>query len=89
MDEPTAALGVSQTAMVLDLVKTLRDNGIAVLLISHNLNDVFEVADRVAALYLGRMARVAPVSELERQSVVELITTGKTSTASTAGGPTR
>ena len=89
MDEPTAALGVSQTAMVLDLVKTLRDNGIAVLLISHNLNDVFEVADRVAALYLGRMARVAAVSELERQSVVELITTGKTSTASTAGGPTR
>ncbi|HEY6934961.1 MAG TPA: ATP-binding cassette domain-containing protein [Marmoricola sp.] len=86
MDEPTAALGVSQTAMVLDLVRTLRENGIAVLLISHNLNDVFAVADRVAALYLGRMARVAPIGDLERQGVVELITTGRTSADAVPGG---
>jgi len=78
LDEPTAALGVSQTAMVLDLVKKLRDRGIAVLIISHNLNDVFAVADRIAVLHLGKMARSAPRAELDTQSVVELITTGTT-----------
>jgi ABC-type sugar transport system ATPase subunit len=78
LDEPTAALGVSQTAMVLDLVKKLRDRGIAVLIISHNLNDVFAVADRIAVLHLGKMARSAPRAELDTQSVVELITTGAT-----------
>ena len=78
LDEPTAALGVSQTAMVLDLVKKLRDRGIAVLIISHNLNDVFAVADRVAVLHLGKLARSAPREELDTQSVVELITTGDT-----------
>ena len=78
LDEPTAALGVSQTAMVLDLVTKLRDRGIAVLIISHNLNDVFAVADRIAVLHLGKMARSAPKSELDTQSVVELITTGTT-----------
>src|SRR5205807_5184556 len=55
LDEPTAALGVVQTKMVLDLVRRLRDRGLAVMMISHNLNDVFEVADRIAVLYLGRM----------------------------------
>ncbi|MGN6131656.1 MAG: ATP-binding cassette domain-containing protein [Nocardioidaceae bacterium] len=86
MDEPTAALGVSQTAMVLDLVKTLRDRGIAVLIISHNLNDVFAVADRIAALHLGRLARNASTAEVDTQSVVQLITTGTTSqTASEKG----
>jgi ABC-type sugar transport system ATPase subunit len=76
MDEPTAALGVSQTAMVLNLVKTLRDRGVAVLLISHNLNDVFAVADHLAALYLGRMAGVARVADIDTQDAVQLITTG-------------
>ena len=79
MDEPTAALGVSQTAMVLDLVKRLSGRGIAVLIISHNLNDVFEVADRIAVLHLGTMAESGPVGDYDTQSVVELITTGKTS----------
>jgi ABC-type sugar transport system ATPase subunit len=79
LDEPTAALGVSQTAMVLDLVKELRDRGIAVLIISHNLNDVYAVADRIAALYLGRMARSARREDLDTQSVVELNTTATTS----------
>ncbi len=55
LDEPTAALGVAQTAQVLELVRRLADNGLAVVLISHNMNDVFAVADRIAALYLGRM----------------------------------
>src|SRR5947199_7570842 len=55
LDEPTAALGVVQTRMVLDLVKRLRDRGLAVMMISHNLNDVFEVADRIAVVYLRRM----------------------------------
>jgi len=56
LDEPTAALGVAQTEQVLNLVRRLADNGLAVVFISHNLNDVFEVADNIAALYLGNMA---------------------------------
>ncbi|WP_223691263.1 ATP-binding cassette domain-containing protein [Leifsonia poae] len=79
MDEPTAALGVSQTSMVLDLIKRLSTNGIAVLLVSHNLNDVFEVADRIAVMYLGTLARTAPVGELTVNTAVELITTGTVS----------
>jgi D-xylose transport system ATP-binding protein len=78
MDEPTAALGVVQTKMVLDLVRSLRDAGLAVIVISHNLNDVFEVADRIAVLYLGRMVSEGPASEVDRQNVVELMTTGHT-----------
>jgi ABC-type sugar transport system ATPase subunit len=76
MDEPTAALGVSQTAMVLNLVKSLSERGVAVLLISHNLNDVFAVADRVAALYLGKLAGSARVADIDTQQAVQLITTG-------------
>lgn len=57
MDEPTAALGVTQTAKVLDLIRTVRDRGLAVVLISHNLREVLEVADRIEVLRLG--ARVA------------------------------
>jgi ABC-type sugar transport system ATPase subunit len=76
MDEPTAALGVAQTAMVLDLIGRLSKRGIAVLLISHNLNDVFAVADRLAVLYLGRMVAEGPLSMFDTQSAVEVITTG-------------
>jgi ABC-type sugar transport system ATPase subunit len=76
MDEPTAALGVSQTAMVLDLIRRLSGRGIAVLVISHNLNDVFSVADRIAVLYLGRIAGQGPVKDFDTQRTVELITTG-------------
>src|SRR5246500_1418910 len=76
LDEPTAALGVVQTRQVLDLIKRLRDQGLAVMVISHNLNDVFEVADRIAVLYLGRMVADAPAAEFDRQSVVEYMTTG-------------
>ncbi|MEV4347186.1 ATP-binding cassette domain-containing protein [Actinoplanes sp. NPDC049596] len=77
LDEPTAALGVSQTAQVLELVRRLADNGLGVLLISHNMNDVFAVSDRVAALYLGRMAAEVKTSELTHAQVVELITLGR------------
>jgi len=77
MDEPTAALGVSQTAQVLELIKTLGARGIAVIVISHNLNDVFEVADRLAVLYLGRLVSSGPIAEYDPQRAVELITTGR------------
>src|SRR5467141_1480694 len=76
MDEPTAALGVVQTRQVLDLMKRLRDRGLAVMMISHNLTDVFEVADRIAVLYLGRMVIQDKASKFDRQSVVEYMTTG-------------
>jgi D-xylose transport system ATP-binding protein len=77
LDEPTAALGVAQTRQVLDLVRRLADTGHAVVFISHNMVDVFEVADRVAALYLGRMAADIPISQVDRSQVIELITAGR------------
>ena len=86
MDEPTAALGVSQTAMVLDLIGQLSSRGIGVVVISHNLTDVMQVADRIAVLYLGRLAAVRPASEFDTQSIVELMTTG---TAGRDAGPAR
>src|SRR6266700_2057591 len=78
MDEPTAALGVSQTELELNLITQLASRGHAVLLISHNLNDVFQVADRIAVLYLGRLVAVGPAAEFDTQSAVDLMTTGKT-----------
>ena len=77
LDEPTAALGVAQTEQVLKLVRRLADNGLAVILISHNLNDVFQVADHIAPLYLGTMAAQVKTSDVKPNQVVELITTGK------------
>jgi D-xylose transport system ATP-binding protein len=76
MDEPTAALGVSQTALVLDTIKQLSGRGIAVLVISHNLTDVFAVADRLAVLYLGRLVSAGPVSDYDTNSAVHWMTTG-------------
>jgi ABC-type sugar transport system ATPase subunit len=76
MDEPTAALGVAQTGMVLNLIKTLASRGVAVLVISHNLVDVFEVADQIAVLYLGRLVVSGAASDFDRQSLVEYMTTG-------------
>ncbi len=76
MDEPTAALGVSQTALILDLIGRLSARGIAVLVISHNLTDVFQVADRVAVMYLGRLVVSAPKSDFTTDSAVHWITTG-------------
>jgi D-xylose transport system ATP-binding protein len=77
LDEPTAALGVAQTRQVLDLVRRLADQGLAVVLISHNMNDVMEVADRVAALYLGRIAAEVHAKDSSTTQIVELITSGR------------
>ena len=85
MDEPTAALGVAQTRQVLDLIKRLSNQGTAVLLISHNLNDVFEAADVIAILYLGRLVVEEPSENFDRQVVVDYMTTGQSTRA--AGSP--
>jgi D-xylose transport system ATP-binding protein len=77
LDEPTAALGVAQTAQVLELVRRLADNGLGVLLISHNMNDVFAVSDRIAALYLGQMVAQLRTNDTTHSQVVELITAGR------------
>jgi ABC-type sugar transport system ATPase subunit len=81
MDEPTAALGVAQTRQVLDLIKRLSSQGTAVLLISHNLNDVFEVADVIAVLYLGQLVAEGPAEGFDRQVVVDYMTTGESTRA--------
>jgi ABC-type sugar transport system ATPase subunit len=81
MDEPTAALGVAQTAMVLGLVHRLADRGLAVMMVSHNLNDVFAVADRIAVLYLGRLAAAGPAKDFDPQTVVDYMTTGRSDRA--------
>jgi D-xylose transport system ATP-binding protein len=77
LDEPTAALGVAQTRQVLDLVRRLADQGLGVVLISHNMNDVMEVADRVAALYLGKIAAEVMAKDSSTTQIVELITAGR------------
>jgi ABC-type sugar transport system ATPase subunit len=77
LDEPTAALGVAQTRMVLSLIKRLASQGVSVMVVSHNLNDVFEVADRIVILHLGRMVAQGPASEFDRASVVDYMTTGR------------
>jgi D-xylose transport system ATP-binding protein len=76
LDEPTAALGVAQTEQVLDLVRRLGSQGLGVMLISHNLHDVFETADRITVLRLGRNVGVFERRKTTQQSVVEAITAG-------------
>jgi D-xylose transport system ATP-binding protein len=89
MDEPTAALGVSQTALVLDLIKRLSERGIAVLVVSHNLTDVFQVADRLAVLYLGKLVSVGPASDYDTASAVDLMTSGASQRTSNGHSPAR
>jgi D-xylose transport system ATP-binding protein len=79
LDEPTAALGVAQTRQVLDLVKRLGQQGLAVVLVSHNLYDVFEVADSITVLRLGQNVAEYKRSEVTQTQVVEAITAGKLS----------
>jgi ABC-type sugar transport system ATPase subunit len=86
MDEPTAALGVSQTEVVLTLVRRLADRGLAVVIVSHNMNDVFRVADRIAVLYLGRLAGAYPTRDVDQQVVVELMTAGTSARIAPHGG---
>ncbi len=85
LDEPTAALGVAQTRQVLELVRRLADRGLAVIMVSHNLNDVFAVADRIVVLRLGRTVASGEASGFDSQSVVEFMTTGRSSRPIMAG----
>jgi D-xylose transport system ATP-binding protein len=84
LDEPTAALGVAQTRQVLDLVKRLAEEGLAVVLVSHNLRDVFEVADRITVLRLGRNVGVYETSATNEQEIVQAITFGEQDAAASA-----
>jgi D-xylose transport system ATP-binding protein len=77
LDEPTAALGVAQTRQVLDLVKRLGEQGLAVVIVSHNLHDVFEVADSITVLRLGQNVAEFKRTETNQQEVVQAITAGK------------
>jgi D-xylose transport system ATP-binding protein len=79
LDEPTAALGVAQTRQVLDLVRRLGEQGLAVVLVSHNLHDIFEVADTITVLRLGQNVAEYKRSEVTQTQVVEAITAGKLS----------
>jgi D-xylose transport system ATP-binding protein len=76
LDEPTAALGVAQTRQVLDLVKRLAEQGLAVVIVSHNLGDVFEVATRITVLRLGQVVRVYEAAQTNTQEIVGAITSG-------------
>jgi D-xylose transport system ATP-binding protein len=79
LDEPTAALGVAQTRQVLDLVRRLGEQGLAVVLVSHNLMDIFEVADTITVLRLGQNVAVYKRKDVTQTQVVEAITAGKLS----------
>ena len=81
-----AALGVSQTAQVLALIKRLAEGGTTVLMISHNLIDVFEVADRIAILRLGRIVAQGPVDTFDSAVVVDYMTTGRSERALAGSG---
>jgi D-xylose transport system ATP-binding protein len=81
LDEPTAALGVAQTRQVLDLVKRLGEQGLAVVLVSHNLHDIFEVADSITVLRLGQNVAEYKRADVTQTQVVEAITAGKLSKA--------
>ena len=86
LDEPTAALGVAQTRQVLDLVRRLADRGLAVVLISHNLHDIFEVADRITVLRLGQRVNVFTRADATQQQVVQAITAGELEHVPGVGG---
>ncbi len=78
LDEPTAALGVAQTEQVLNLVRRLADSGVAVIIISHNLVDVFAVADHISVLYLGNMVASLDTKDTNNNDVIGYITGAKT-----------
>ncbi len=77
LDEPTAALGVAQTRQVLDLVRRLADKGLGVVVISHNMYDVFEVADRITVLRLGQQVGVFKREDVDTRDIVYAITAGE------------
>lgn len=83
LDEPTAALGVNETQKVFDLVREMREQGHSVVMISHNLNHVFELCDRVTVMKTGRVAGTRHISETDKEDVVTMIMTGAPSTSRT------
>ena len=86
LDEPTAALGVPQTKQVLALIKRLKERGLGVIVISHNLADVFEVCDRVFVLRLGKQVGDFKVGETDEQEIVAAITGAKGRNEQAGGG---
>ena len=70
MDEPTAALAIKEVGKVLDLIKSLKDHGVAVIVISHRMDDIFYCCDRVMALYQGTNFADAPLTETSRNEVI-------------------
>jgi D-xylose transport system ATP-binding protein len=86
LDEPTAALGVRQTALVLELIKRLREEGHGVVVVSHNLVDVFEVADRIFVLRLGKEAGDYKAAETSQDEVVAAITGARIGSGGNGGG---
>ena len=87
LDEPTAALGIVQTAQILKLIERLRDRNLGVIVISHNLANVFEVADRIAVLRLGRLAATFDADDSSREQVVAAITGADVSDRNTEENP--
>jgi len=87
LDEPTSALGVAQSRQVLEVVRRLADRGRAVVLVSHNMNDVFAVADRICVMFLGRTVAQVRASDVTHAQVVELITSGRSGDGVEAGRP--
>jgi D-xylose transport system ATP-binding protein len=77
LDEPTAALGVAQTRQVLDLVRRLADKGLGVVLISHNMHDVFDAADRITVLRLGQSVGIYNRREVDQREIIRAITAGE------------
>ena len=86
LDEPTAALGVAQTEQVLELVNRLAERGLSVVLISHNLHDIFETATRITVLRLGRNAGVFERASVSQEEVVHAITAGQPTKVSGIAG---
>jgi ABC-type sugar transport system ATPase subunit len=76
MDEPTAALGVQEQRKVMDLIRTLKEQGITILVISHNLEHVFEVCERIIVLRAGQVEGMVRTSEVSKQAVVSLVMGG-------------
>lgn len=89
LDEPTAALGVVQSHQVLELIKNLRQQGLAVIVISHNLADIFEVVDRICVLYLGRNNGVFNVHGTSQEKIVAAITGAEFGTGGQAASQNR
>lgn len=83
MDEPTAALGVKESAMVLELIRKVRDKGMPVILISHNMPHVFEIADRIHIHRMGKRAAVVKLSDYSMSDVVAIMTGAKAVKAGT------